>query len=808
MRYALRRLAASPGFTLIAVLSLALGIGANTAMFSIVNAVLLRPLPVSQPERLVDVFTSDRESGVQATSSYLDYLDIRDLPVFADAMAYELFIAPVEQDEQAPEMVIGEVVSANYFDVLGVRPYLGRSFVSGEEDVPGRSPAIVLGHGYWQRQFAGDPSVIGRTVRVAGSLFTVVGVAPRGFAGMLRGIEPDMWAPIAMSQQLKGDGERLQNRGSRSLFVRGRLNDGVTYAQADAAVRALGARLAGEYPTNREREMTTVPTNDVAILPMVDRVLTPVAALLLAMVGLVLLIACANLAGFLLARAADRRREVAVRLALGAGRGQLVRMLVTESLLLAVAGGAAGIAVAGAAVRVLTGFQPPLPVPIRLDIPIDTRVLLFTLGVSVLSGLLFGLLPALNATRPDVASTLRSESGSVSGARGILRHALVGGQVAVSMVLLVGAGLFVRSLVAAQDVDPGFDTSPAAILRVSPEMIGYDDDAERAFFDRVRQDLLALPGVTGVAFADRLPLGPELQTRGMTIDGVEPPPGEETFSIDIASVDAAYFDVLGVPLVQGRTFSPADGDGGPTTVAIVSEAFVRRFLPGQDPVGATLRLGTGDVPAVRIVGVARDAKTRTLGEAPRPYVYLPVRQSGIGALQIVARGTMAPTRLADEMRRVARAIEPRLPILEAKTMDQHLALMLFAPRMAALLLAVFGGLGLVLAIVGIWGIVSYAVARRTREVGLRMALGATPREAVALLTGAGARIVGIGAAVGLLLAIAAGRLLQRFLFGIGGFDPITFVSVPVLLGLVGVIAAWVPARRAASVDPMRALRVE
>jgi predicted permease len=808
VRYALRRLAATPGFTMIAVLSLALGIGANTAMFSVINAILLRPLPVADVDRLVDLYTSDSGGVQHATSSYPDFRDMRALSsVFADATAWELFIAPVERGEPSPELVMGEVVSGSYFDVLGVETVLGRPFQRDEDAAPGAHPVAIIGHGYWQRNFGGNPAVIGSTLRLGSGTFTIIGVTPPGFAGMLRGIRADVFIPMAMVEAVKSGADRLEQRGSRGLFIKARLRDGVSLAQADVALQDLARRLALEHPeTNEGRAMSALPTRDVAIMPIADRVLRPVALLLLAVVGLVLLIACANLAGFLLARAADRKREIAVRLALGAKRAQLVRQLLVESVALALLGGLAGIALAWIATRLLMGYQPPLPIPIQLDIPIDGRVLLYTLLVSVLAGVGFGMAPGLQATRPDVAPTLRDESGG-TGARSKsrLRHGLVITQIAVCLVLLIASGLFLRSLLQAQRIDPGFDTSPAAIVRFVPGMVGYDDARGLAFFETLAERLRARADIDEVAMADRLPLGATVQTRNVNFDGMDPPAGRDAFDIDFANIDAAYFDVMQVPIIDGRGFSSADQAGAPS-VAVVSQTLAGRFFPDGDAVGRTLYLGEDRSSPATVIGVAADALVRTLGEDPRPYLYLEARQTGASGLMVVARGRIPDDALLRAVRDEAAAIDPRIPALEAMTMEQHLALMLFPPRMAALLLSTFGALGLLLAAVGIWGVVSYAVARRTREVGIRMALGARPRDAVLLLTSGGARLVLIGAGTGILLAAAVSRLLSRYLFGVAAFDPLTFLGVPLLLALVGVGAAWLPARRAASIDPIRAIR--
>jgi predicted permease len=475
--------------------------------------------------------------------------------------------------------------------------------------------------------------------------------------------------------------------------------------------------------------------------------------------------------------------------------------------MLALLGGAAGVLIADWVLRLLVGFQPPLPIPIRLDVGIDARVLLFTLLVSTAAGILFGLAPGLHATRPQLGTALRDEAGNVTTGRrhGRLRSALVAGQVSLSLLLLVGAGLFLRSLSKAQQIDPGFDTGPAALLWPMPELSGLNETEARAVRDRLYETLRTLPGVTAVARTDRLPLGFAIQTREMQFDGVAPPPGLDAHHLDFTQVDSAYFEVMRVPLVSGRTFTSADRAG--EAVAVISEEAARRFWTDGNALGQRFWLGENRETPVRVIGIARDTRVRTLGEAPRPYVYLNAEQSGV-VLQFIIRGTLPATELVRVAAQAARDAYPQLVIMEAKTMEEHLGIMLFAPRMAALLLSVFGGLALALAAIGLYGTVSYAVARRTREVGIRSALGASRRELELLLTRGGMRLITIGSAIGLVLAAALTWSIAGFLYGIRATDAFTFVGVPLGLGLVGFLASWLPARRAARVDPMRALRTE
>jgi predicted permease len=546
----------------------------------------------------------------------------------------------------------------------------------------------------------------------------------------------------------------------------------------------------------------------VAVHPAVDRALFPVAGLLLAVVGLVLLIACANLASFLLARAADRRKEFAVRLALGARRFPLVRQLLVESLLLSLIGGLAGVVVAMWTLGVLEGFQPPLPIPINIDVGVDSAVLFFTLLVSIGAGLAFGLAPGIQATRPDVAPTLRDEAGGIVGHRhgARLRNALVIAQVSVSVLLLVGSGLFLRSLRKAQQIETGFDTSPAAILSPNFELSGIEDEARiRVVRENILERIRAIPGVSGVALAGRLPLGAAIQTRELNVDGVTPPGGADALDIDFTIADGEYFAVMGVPIVAGRTFQSTD-NAESDPVVIINEAAARTWWPGADAVGRTVWLGSARTRPATVVGVARDSRVRTLGEAPRPYVYLSAEQDAVPFTNFVVRGSLPVSRLLEESRQTMLDVEPQLVIMQAMTMEQHLALLLFPPRMAALLLSVFGGLALLLAAIGLYGLVSYAVARRTREVGIRLALGASTGQVLRLMTGSGLRLVLFGCVIGLALAAAAASFITRFLYGLNALDTIAFASAPLLLLAVGLLASWIPARRAARIDPQSALR--
>jgi predicted permease len=809
LRYAVRRLSQRPGFALIAILTIALGVGANSAIFSVVNAILLRPLPVESPDELVEIYSQEGDEE-PITHAYPDYLDIRARDdLFSGVTAYTVDFFSVELGTE-PEVTLGESVSADYFEVLGVPAAMGRAFISGEDDAPGAPAVAVISHAMWQRRFASDPAVLGRTLRVRGQTVEIIGVMPPKFKGLLVGFSSELWMPLTSNQSFAA-GDDLRNRGSRWLMMKGRLRPGVTPDQAQAGLDVLAGQLAAAYPeTNADplRRFPVIPTNDVRLHPMVDRALVPVAALLMTVVGLLLLIVCTNLANLLLARALSRRKEVAVRLAIGAGRWRLIRQLLTESVLLAVLGGALGLLVAWGTVELLVRFQPPVFVRLSLDLGIDGRVLAFTFFVSVLAGVFFGLAPALQATRPQLTPALKNELEAVTRKYRTfgLRGSLVIVQVAVSLVLLIGAGLFVRSLIGAQRIDPGFERERAAIMTIAPTLADTDTAGVRNLYTELRERALGLPGVEAATLASRLPLGVSVNINELYVEGVDTPE-DEAPSIDVTVVSPGYFETMGVPLLQGRDFVDGDDATSPLVV-IIDEAAAQRFWPGENPIGKRLRLGGPEGPQRAIVAVAQTTKVRTLGEQPRPYLYVPLAQRHRGIISLVVRTAGDPAATLPLLRREGLLLDESLPIMELKTMKQHLGIMLFAPRVGGILLGVFGGLAILLATIGLYGVVSYAAAQRTREVGIRVALGARPGDVVRLVIGQGMVMVGVGAVIGLVLAFAGARPLGSFLYGIRPWDPSTFLGITLLLVGVAFVATMVPALRAARLDPTVALRRE
>ncbi len=812
VRDGVRSLARRPAFTAVAVVSLAIGIGANTAIFSLVNAVILRDSPIERPEEVVNLYLH-QASFAYSSFSYPDFEDVRDgtTEAFSDVAATQFAPAHIDRAEGGGVGIVpAEAVTGNYFPMLGIEAALGRTLLPSDDVSRGGHPVVMLDHRYWQTAFGGDPDVVGREMRVGGRAYTVVGVGPPDFLGTVRGFTPAFYAPYMMVEEMVGV-RTFDNRGNHALFVKARLRPGVALPQAEAAVGAVAAQLTRDRIENWDPagEFVVLPLTDVLFFPPMDVFIRAAAWMLTAVVALVLLLACTNLASFLLARALDRRKEIAVRLALGASRASLVRRLLTETTLLGLLAGGAGTGIAVWLLHLLATVELPLPIPVTLDLRLDGRVLAFTLGVSLVAGALLGLVPALQSTRPDVSGALRSESAG-GGQPGQLRwrNALVVAQLTISLVLLVGAGLFLRSFQQVQSVDPGFGREPTAILTFLTPATGFAPDEARVYTRRLLDRFRELPGVEAVGAVSRLHLNPlSTQTTDFNVAGFEPPGDHGAFIADRAEVDPGFFAAAGIEIVRGRNFSEADRpDTQP--VVIISEAMARRFWTDGDAVGRLVRRRDAEDPPWLVVGVAADAKVRTLGEAPRNMVYLPYSQRLARSLTVVARTSTDPERTALALLTAGREVDPDLWVFETKTMDGHLALMRLPQQLSAFVLSAFGVLALALAAIGLYGVVSHGVSQRTHEIGIRMALGADGPRVVRLLVAGGLRLVLAGGVLGLVLALVAARLLGGLLFEVDTLDPLTFVGVPLVLAAAALLAAWLPARRASRVHPVTALRTD
>jgi predicted permease len=813
VRYAARLLRRNPLFALTATLSLAIGIGANTTIFTIANALLFKaPAGVVEPGRVVDVGRSQDGDGFD-DGSYPNYLDVRARnTVFSGIYAYRVGAEPMSLGRRdGAERIFGGLVTTNYFSVLGTRAHIGRLFTAEDSEQPGATPFAVLSYRFWQRRFNADPGVVGQTLQLNGRPFTVIGVAPDGFHGTTV-LTNDVWVPVNMVGEIspRRSASILTSRESAWLLMGARLKPGVTVQQAQAELANIGRALEQEYPhANRGKGLRVLASSPV---PGDAASVGAFMAVLMGIVVLVLAIACANVAGVLLARATARHREIAVRLAIGAGRGQLIRQMLVESTLLFLVAGVTGLALARVMTDALVSLLPSVPIPVDLTLALDGRAIGFTLGLSLVAAILSGLAPAFHSSRAEVVGGLKSDAqGGPERMR--LRNAFVVGQVALSVVLVVGAGLFVRALQRAADVDPGFDRQGVELALLDLSLAGYTPATGRVFANELIERVRATPGVQSAALAAIMPLGGSgLGLGGLTVPGVEPPKGQRFFDADWNVVTPGYFATMKMTLASGRDFTTADRDGT-APVVIVNETAARQWWPGQDALGKTLlqQDGRPDAPdAVRtltVVAVARDTKYRSLGEDPRPFVYMPHQQQYIPRTVIVARATNGQ-RLAVELRTLVASLNPNLPIVQSLTLEEYSQVGLLPQRIAASVAGSLGVVGLLLAAIGIYGVTAYMVSARTREIGIRMALGAARASVMRMVLRQGMTLIVIGTAIGLVLAAAASRLLGSLLFGVGATDPLTFAGATVLFVLVGVVACSAPARRATAINAMEAMRYE
>jgi macrolide transport system ATP-binding/permease protein len=807
LRYGIRTLIKNPGLTAVIVLSLALGIGANISVFSFVNAFLLRPLPVKDPDQLVALYSGDSDHPYGGIS-YLNFLEYRQQnDVFSDMIAFWR-MAPVNlSSDGRTERVWGSVVSGNYFSLLGVKTALGRTFLPEEDRTPGSHPVAVLSHDLWQRHFGSDPSLIGKAIKLNGHSFTVVGVAPKNFKGTTVGLSSDIWIPLMMQAQVMPAWDLLNNRGIHLLFVVARLKPGVTLDQARASMNVLALRVEQAHPSQSSRwTATLVPISKVD--PEFDRSLFSVAGLLMALVGLVLLLSCTNVATLQLARASVRQRELSIRIAIGASRLRLIRQLLTESALLSLLGGAVGLILAFWTTDLLSVFKLPYFVPISLDLKLEARVLTFALVLSVLAGILFGLAAALHSSRLGYTNPLRGEpvKTSLKPWKLGLHSLLVIAQTSISVVLLVVAGLFVRSFRNAQATNPGFNPNNVLAMSFDPKLDGYSDAQSTIFYRQLVERVSALAGAQSVSLARMAPLDLMRLWSEVAAEGQLRRAEGSNLMVSTNSVTPRYFETLGIPLLFGRDFSEHDSNEAPR-VAIVNEAMAHHLWPGQDPVGKRILCGDN---RLEVVGVVKNGMYENWGKEVRPYMFTPLAQNDEAMdfpLTLLLRTTRDAKDMVVTVRSQVVSLDGNLAF-DIKSMTEQIHRTLSLPRMGALLTGMFGSLGLVLAVVGIYGLISYTATRSTHEIGVRMALGAELRDVLKLMLTQGIVLTVTGLIIGLAASLSVTRLLSNLLFGVTTNDSVTFVFVPAFLIAAALLASYVPARRAAKVDPMVALRYE
>ncbi len=813
LKFGVRLLTRHPAMTAVVVLSLALGIGANTTIFTLVNAVLLNPLPVRDASTLARVVTTELRDGVVQPLggiSRINGMDVAEKNAVFEAVAVAGF-APMALAGSGgePEQVFGQLASGNFFEVLGAPMAAGRAFRADEDSTPGASPVVVMTYGLWQRRFGGDPGIVGQSITLNGRPFSVIGVTGEGFRGTATLGGPEMWVPLSMYREMLSGPNIDFFNSRRALFYEtvARLKPGVTMQQAQANMEALGKAIEDAYPTEfRGRSLRVRPLTEGTFPPQFQQQLVLAGTLMMAVVGLVLLIACANVANLLLARATARRQEIAVRLSIGANRWRLVRQLLTESVLLAALGGLGGIAVAYWARTAIWAYRPVFIQPGTVDLNLDTRVLLFTAGVSVLTGIIFGLAPALQGSRADLVTELKDRTSAPSGSRLIsVKNVLVMAQVTLSFVALAAAGLFLRSLSNAQEIDTGFDGSRFAILGINPGTQGYDEARTRELYRRVEERLQGVAGVEAVTLSSSVPLFGGGLGRTVFRDGQDPKDPRNGRMTQVNQVSGSYFDATKIPIVKGRGITPADRQGG-TPVAVINEAMAAQLWPNEDPLGRTLQIFGMDTPW-QIVGIARTIKYNFIGEEPTSYLYLPIEQNFGAQVVVQVRAAGDPSPVLGTVRRELQQLEPNLPLQNVSTYDVVLRQALWAPRMAAWLLGIFAGLALLLAAVGLYGVLAYSVTQRTRELGIRMALGARDTDVRGMVVRQGVVLAIAGLVPGLLVSWFLSRGITRLLYGVNAGDSVTFVVVPVLLMIVAVAATLLPAWRASKVDPSEALRV-
>jgi predicted permease len=808
LRFGLRTLRKSPGFTAAVVLTLAFGIGANATIFSFINELILRPPSgVVAPDQLVSVWNRLPDGGARQFS-YPDYQFFREHnQVFSNLIAFSSDPDRTSWTENGQSNLIYlRLVTANYFSTLGVNPLTGRAFLPNEDTNPGNNPVVVLSYKFWRERLGAAPDILGKTLTLNNHAFTVVGIAPQNFADLRPEFETDAWAPISMQKELSPGMDLLNDRDGYWIFAVGRLKPGVTDAQALANLNVVAQQLDRNNADPNRKGWGAVVLPNSGIDPGARVYVVMFSALLMVLVGLVLLIACGNAANLLLARASSRWREMTIRAALGAKRSRILRMVLTESILLSLIAGGVAIPISIWSGRLILMLKPSMLSFLKFDLPLDWRVIWFTILISIVTGVIFGLAPAMRCSKIDIAARLKDESaGAPQKSR--FRNTLVVVQVAVCLVLVIGASLCVRSLLNARSVDPGFAVHNRLVVDFDLAILGYTDAHERAFYSQIVDRARALPGVRSVSVTNYLPLGFESIGQPVQIEG-RSPEANEGLGAGAMSVGPGYFHTMGIPLLQGREFTEADTEKSPGVV-IVNQEFVRRFFPGEDARGK--RISTtwkGNPVWSEIVGVVKTGKYGSLQESPQPFLYHPFSQGFDAKATLVVESAGDPGLQISAVRQAIQSLDPAVPILDSQTMAEYMTVPLFSARLTGVLLGAFGGLALALAMVGLYGVIAYSVAQRTREIGIRVALGANRASVLLLVIGHGLKLALIGSLIGLVAAFAVTRLIQSFLFGISATDPVTFAVATLLLVTIACLACYLPARNASRVDPMVALRYE
>lgn len=817
IRHGARVLWKSPGFSAIAILSLALGIGANTTIFTVVNAVLLNPLPVKDISRLVQLDTIDTKTHVgfaNATKLGMSFPNFQDYQRQNEVFAGVSCIVPLPLSWSGgaePRQVNGNMVSANYFDVLGLQPARGRFFLPDEDTKPSGNNVAILSHAFWVNKMGSDPNIVGKIMQLNAMPYTVIGVAPRGFKGTFAfaGAE-EIWVPTSMYPQILSGliKDFFNDRRFLSTFVIGRLKPGISQGEAEASLRTVASRLESEYPKdNSGRSVALTPLAQAATGANTHDQIALAGVLMMTVVGIVLLIACVNLANLLLARAAKREKEMSLRAALGASRNRLLRQMFTECMMLSFLGGVAGLAVAYAGRSLLWTFRPPFIEQNDLDLSLDSHVLLFTLGVALLTGLLFGAAPALKASVPNLMDALKlgGRGGSVSWKRNTLRSMLVISEIAISLIALVGAGLFIRSMRQAQRVDPGFESKKLFAMSFDLGAMHYDEDHAQQFYRLAVERAATIPGVKFATIASNAPLGGGF-ARTVFPEGQDETTGFRGTLTELDDVTPGFFETLRIPLRKGRVFT--DGDRKTTaSVAVINQAMAQRFWPDQDAIGKRFHF-FGDATLLQVVGIVGNTTVNNIGEEPVPLAYLPIAQAYSPAVTLQVGTEGRPEAVISGVRSGVQSLDPNLAITNVLTIDEMMNQGLWAPRMGAAMLSVFGGLALILAALGVYGVLSYSVSQQTQEIGIRMAMGAVRGDVLRLVIGQGLKLAVVGLFLGISVALFLTRQLASLLYGIKAYDPVTFGAVALLLIVVAFLACYIPALRATRVDPLVALRYE